>query len=290
MIKSRFYSLLKNMAVPNLGVLLGSVIMAVAMNLFLIPHRLAAGGISGLSVILFHLFGIPAGLSIVLLNLPLFIAAWFILGRGVVARSLLGTFLFSAALELTAPYLPAATKDPLLAALYGGVIMGLGLGMVFRYRGSTGGTALLSLILNRTTGLTAGQGLLGGDLAVIALAVFIFGGEAAMYAVLSLFVSAKVIDLIQEGFSLAKMAFIITVRGEEINCRLLCDLGRGVTRLAGRGGYSGGEKEVLLCVVTRPQVTRLKELVHEQDPTAFVIIGNAGEVHGEGFKKLFSPD
>lgn len=290
MSKHRLYISLKNRAVPILGVLLGSVIMAAAMNLFLLPNRLAAGGISGLSVILFHLFRVPAGLSIALLNLPLFIAAWFILGRGVVARSLLGTFLFSAALELTAPCLPAATRDPLLAALYGGVIMGVGLGLVFRCRGSTGGTALLSLILSRTTGLTAGQGLLGGDLAVITLAVFVFGGEAAMYAILSLFVSAKVIDLLQEGFSLAKAAFIVTIRGEEINRRLLQDLGRGVTRLAGRGGYSGEEKEVLLCVVTRPQLARLKELIYEQDPFAFVIIGNAGEVHGEGFKKLFGPD
>ncbi len=111
-----------------------------------------------------------------------------------------------------------------------------------------------------------------------------------MYAILSLFVSAKVIDLLQEGFSLAKAAFIVTIRGEEINRRLLQDLGRGVTRLAGRGGYSGEEKEVLLCVVTRPQLARLKELIYEQDPFAFVIIGNAGEVHGEGFKKLFGPD
>lgn len=290
MIRHRLYSSLKNRVAPILGVLLGSVIMAAAMNSFLIPHRLAAGGLSGLSVILFHLFRVPAGLSIALLNLPLFIAAWFILGRSVVVRSLLGTFLFSVVLELTAPYLPAATRDPLLAALYGGVIMGLGLGLVFRCHGSTGGTALLSLILNRTTGLTAGQGLLGGDLVVIILAVFVFGGEAAMYAILSLFVSAKVIDLLQEGFSLAKAAFIVTIRGEEINSRLLQDLGRGVTRIAGRGGYSGDEKEILLCVVTRPQVARLKELIYKQDPSAFVIIGNAGEVHGEGFNKLFGPD
>jgi uncharacterized membrane-anchored protein YitT (DUF2179 family) len=286
MIKNRFHGLLKKKFTPSLGVLLGSLIMAAGMNLFLIPHRLAAGGISGLGVIFFHLFRIPAGLTITVLNLPLFIAAWFILGPGAVIRSLLGTFFFPLAIELTAPYLPAATQDPLLAAVYGGMIMGLGLGLVFRCHGSTGGTALLSLILNRTTGLTAGQGLLGGDLAVIGLAVFVFGGEAAMYAALSLFVSTRVIDLLQEGLSPAKAVLIITVRAEEINRRLLRDLGRGVTRLTGRGGYTGEEREVLLCVVTRPQVARLKELIYELDPAAFVIIGNAGEVHGEGFREM----
>ncbi len=286
MSKNRIFSFLINKAAISLGILLGSLIMAAGMNLFLIPHRLAAGGISGLGVIFFHLFGIPAGLTVAALNLPLFIAAWFILGPAVVIRSLLGTFFFSLAIEATAPYLPAATQDPLLAAVYGGVIMGLGLGLVFRCRGSTGGTALFSLILNRITGLTAGQGLLGSDLAVIGLAVFVFGGEAAMYAVLSLFVSTWVVDLVQEGFGTAKAVIIITVKGEEINRRLLHDLDRGVTRLAGRGGYTGEEKEILLCVVTRPQVTQLKELVYEHDPAAFVIIGNAGEVHGEGFREI----
>lgn len=285
MIKNRFYALLKKKVAPFTGVLLGSLIMAAGMNLFLVPHRLAAGGISGLGVVFFHLFHIPAGLTIAVLNVPIFIAAWVILGRDVVMRSLLGTFLFPLAIEVAAPFLPAATQDPLLAALYGGAIMGLGLGLVFHYRGSTGGTALLSLILNRTTGLTAGQGLLGGDLAVIGLAVFVFGGEAAMYAVLSLFISTKVIDLLQEGFSPAKVALIITRRAEEINRRLLQDLGRGVTRFTGRGGYTGEKKEILLCIVTRPQVARLKELIYELDQAAFVIIGNAGEVHGEGFKE-----
>ncbi len=286
MMENRFYGFLKNAIVPFFGVLLGSLIMAVGMNLFLVPHRLAAGGISGLGVIFFHLFDIPAGLTIAVLNIPIFIAAWFILGRDVVLRSIMGTFLFPLAIEVTAPFLPAATQDPLLAALYGGVIMGLGLGLVFHYRGSTGGTALLSLILNRTTGLTMGQGLLGGDLAVIGLAVFVLGGEAAMYAVISLFVSVKIIDLLQEGFSLAKVVLIITSHAEEMNRRLLRGLGRGVTRFSGRGGYTGEEREILLCIVTRPQVARLKELIYELDPSAFVIIGNAGEVHGEGFKEI----
>ncbi|NLY38484.1 MAG: YitT family protein [Firmicutes bacterium] len=270
----------------TLAIVLGTVISAVAVNMFLVPHKLAAGGVSGLGVILYHLFKVPVGLTILAFNIPLFIAAYFLLGRRVVLHSLLGTLLFSAAIELTAPYLRAVTDDILLSAVYGGVIMGIGLGLVFRYRGSTGGTALLSLILNKVTGLSTGQALLGGDLVIILLAVLVFGGEAAMYAVLALAVSSWVIDTVQEGLGMAKAALIITARGEEINGRLLQELGRGVTRLEGQGGYTGEGREVLLCVVTRPQIAQLKSIIFDLDPKAFVIIGNATEVHGEGFKEI----
>jgi uncharacterized membrane-anchored protein YitT (DUF2179 family) len=272
------------------AVIVGSLLMAAGMNLFLIPNRLAAGGFSGFAVILFHLFKIPTGLTIIVLNIPLFVAAWLLLGSDKVGRNLLGSLLFPLAIELTAPYLPVLTWDPLLASVYGGIVMGLGLGLIFRYQGSSGGTALLSLILNRTTGLTVGQALLGSDLVVIGMAVFMLGAEAAMYSALSLFISTKVIDLIQEGINPAKTALIITTRGEEINRGLLAELERGVTRITGRGGYTGEERELLLCVISRPQVARLKALVHELDPTAFVIIGSAGAVHGEGFKTLSHPD
>lgn len=267
------------------AILLGSVILAVAMNMFLIPHQLAAGGISGLAVILYHLFNLPVGLTIIVANVPLFIWAYTQLGPRVVLQSIIGTVFFSAAVELTA-FLPVATNDIILSAVYGGVIMGIGVGLVFRFRGSTGGTTLLSLILNKTTGLSTGQTLLGGDLVVIVLAIFVFGGEAAMYAALALFVSSWVIDVVQEGLGLAKAAMIITSQGEAINNKLLQELGRGVTRLEAQGGYTGEGREVLLCVVTRRQTAHLKSIIHEADPGAFVIIGNATEVHGEGFKEV----
>lgn len=268
------------------GILIGSVIMAVGLNMFMVPNSLAPGGISGLGIILFHLFGLPVGLTIIIANIPLFIAAHIVLGPRVIVQSLLGTFVFSLAVEITAPYLAAATSDLLLAAVYGGVVMGVGVGLVFRFRGSTGGTALLSLILAKTSGISPGQALLWGDLVVLALAIFVFGSEAAMYAALSLFVSSRVIDAVLEGLGLAKAALIITCCGEEINVKLLHELGRGVTRIAGLGGYTGIRREILLCVVTRPQVARLKSIIHEVDAEAFVIIGNATEVHGEGFRKI----
>jgi uncharacterized membrane-anchored protein YitT (DUF2179 family) len=277
---------LKAVLIDFAGILVGSVILAVGMNMFMIPNMLAPGGVSGLAVVLFHIIRAPVGLTIIALNIPLFIAGYLILGPRVVIQSLLGTFLFSLAVEITAPLLPPATGDLLLASVYGGIVMGIGVGLVFRYRGSTGGTGLLSLILAKTSGISPGQAMLVGDLVVLALAIFVFGSEAAMYAALALFVSIKVIDAILEGFGMAKSAIIITCCGAEINKKLLYELGRGVTRLEGQGGYTGVGREVLICVVTRQQTARLKSIIHEVDPAAFVIIGNATEVHGEGFKAM----
>jgi len=268
------------------GILVGAVILAVGMNMFMIPNMLAPGGISGFAVVLYHLFQLPVGLTIILLNIPLFIVGYLVLGPRVVLQSLLGTVLFSIAVEATAPFLPAATDDLLLASVYGGVVMGVGVGLVFRYRGSTGGTGLLSLILAKAKGISPGQAMFWGDIVVLASAVFGFGGEAAMYATLALFVSVKVIDAILEGLGLAKSVIIITDQGEKINKRLLYELGRGVTWLEGHGGYTKETREVLLCVVARQQTAQLKGIIHQVDPDAFVIIGNATEVHGEGFKKM----
>jgi uncharacterized membrane-anchored protein YitT (DUF2179 family) len=258
----------------------------VGMNMFMIPNMLAPGGVSGLAVVLYHLFRLPVGATIILLNIPLFIVGYLVLGPRVVIQSLLGTFLFSIAVEATAPYLPAATDDLLLASVYGGVVMGVGVGLVFRYRGSTGGTGLLSLILAKAKGISPGQAMLWGDLVVLGAAVFVFGSEAAMYAAVALFVSVKVIDGILEGLGLAKSVIIITKSGEAINEKLLYELSRGVTWLEGHGGYTGQSREVLLCVVTRQQIATLKAIVRNIDPDAFVIIGNATEVHGEGFQKM----
>jgi uncharacterized membrane-anchored protein YitT (DUF2179 family) len=273
-------------AIDFMGILIGSVILAVGLNMFMVPNMLAPGGISGLAVVIYYLIKFPVGVTIIVLNIPLFIIGYLVLGPRVVIQSLLGTFLFSLAVEITAPLLPAATDDLLLAAVYGGVVMGVGVGLVFRFRGSTGGTGLLSLILAKVWGISPGQAMFWGDLVVLALAVFVFGTEAAMYATLALFVSIKVIDAILEGIGTAKSAIIITCCGSQINEKLLHELGRGVTRLEGQGGYTGEGREVLLCVVARQQTARLKAIIYEADPGAFVIIGNATEVHGEGFKSM----
>ena len=277
---------IKIFAVDLIGIILGTFIAAAGLNMFMVPNMLVPGGVSGLGVFLYHMICIPVGLTIILLNIPLFIWGYIALGWRIIVQSLLGTILFSLAVDVTAPFLPRATDDLLLAAVYGGVVVGVGVGLVFRFRSSTGGTSLLSLILAKISGISPGQAMFSGDLVVLVLALFIFSSEAAMYSALALFVSVKVIDAIQEGLGMAKQAIIITCCGAEINERLLNELGRGVTRIEGSGGYTGEGREVLLCVVTRQQVSRLQWIIHEVDPNAFVIIGNATEVHGEGFKKM----
>ncbi len=257
--------------------------MAAAYNIFLIPNKLAAGGISGLGVILFHLYRFPVGLTVLIANIPLFVLAWRYLGWKFVANSLAGTVLMPVMLELFV-FIPPMTTDLFLASVFGGIGVGLGLGIVFRFQGSTGGTALIAQLFHHFLGLTTGYGLIGADLAIIVVAGFVFSPEVALFALLSLFVSSKIVDFVQEGFSLSKAALIISdQKKDEITQRILQDLGRGATILDGHGAYSGNEKGIIFCVVSQSQVTRLKNIVREVDPAAFVIVSNVGEVLGEGF-------
>ncbi len=268
-----------------IGIAAGTATMAVAFNAFLIPNKLAAGGISGLGIILFHLYQFPVGLTVLLGNIPLFILGWSYLGWKFVAHSLAGTLLLPLMLELFA-FLPSLTTDLLLASIFGGIGVGFGLGLVFRSRGSTGGTALGAQLINHFWGLSSGQGLIAADLAIIVAAGFIFNAEVAMFALLSIFVSSKVIDFVQEGPGFSKAAIIISDHKKEIATKIMAELGRGVTFLEGRGAYTGAEKGILLCVVSQQQVTYLKKIVREVDPGAFVIVSSVGEVLGEGFRSI----
>lgn len=265
------------------GVLIGTAIVAAAFQLFLVPNQIAAGGISGLGIILFHLLRIPVGLTILLLNLPLFIIAAKIFGGRFIVRGLFGATALSALVELLA-FLPVVTEDLLLASLYGGIVMGIGIAIVFRARGSTGGTVLAAQVLNKLFGFTMGQSLLGVDFLVVALAGLVFNLELAMYALISLFVSSRVIDLVQEGLGNSKAALIISDKTDEIAEKIIKELDRGATVLTGKGAYTGQAREMVLTVVSQSEVPRLKNIVHETDPRAFVIVGSAHEVVGEGFK------
>lgn len=265
------------------AVLLGTTLVAAAFQLFLIPNQIAAGGISGLGVILFHLLGLPVGLTIFFLNLPLFLLAARLFGGSFIARGLFGAVTLSLMVELLV-FLPVVTEDLLLASLYGGALMGVGVALVFRARGSTGGTVLAAQVLNKLFGFTVGQSLLSVDFLVVAFAGIVFSLELAMYALISLFVSSRVIDLVQEGISSSKAALIITSQTEIIADKILQDLNRGATIFSGRGAYTGQGREMVLTVVSQAELSRLKAIVQEVDKRAFVIVGNANEVLGEGFK------
>jgi uncharacterized membrane-anchored protein YitT (DUF2179 family) len=268
------------------GVTLGVVMVALGLDMFLIPNKIAAGGVSGIATILHYLVGAPVGAAILALNIPLFAMGIYRLGLRFGFRSLYGTIILSLAVDLLAPALPVPTNDILLASLFGGALTGLGMGLVFRYRGTTGGTDLAAAVLRTYTGVNIGQLLFLVDGAVVLAAGFAFrSAELAMYALITIFITAWLIDVVQEGISYAKAFLIISDRPDDIAEAILAGLGRGATAWPAQGVYTGARREVLLSVVDRAEVTRLKEIVHGVDPRAFVILADVHEVLGEGFKE-----
>lgn len=269
------------------GIFLGTNMAALALVWFLIPNRIAAGGVSGLAIISYHLWQWPVGLVIFFFNIPLFLACLRFFGPRYGAKSFFGALMLSVAVIYWERLVQPLTMDPLLASLYGGLLGGLGMGIAFRYRGSTGGTDLAARILAYLTPFSVGYGLMLIDGLVILLAGLAFRTpEIMLYAIIALAVTGKTIDLVMEGFNYSKGALIISDHAEIIAGRVLKELGRGVTGLSGRGLYSGRGKEILFCVVGRGETARLKELVRSEDPEAFVVITNVHEVLGEGFSTM----
>jgi uncharacterized membrane-anchored protein YitT (DUF2179 family) len=267
--------------------LTGVLLIASALDLFLVPNRIAAGGVSGIATILFHLFGLPVGASILALNIPLFIWGFLRLGLRIGLRSILGTVLLSVSVDALAPFLPVPTADAFLASLYGGVLAGLGLGLVFRAKGTTGGTDLAAAALRSYVGINIGQLLFFVDGAVVLAAGFAFRSpELAMYALITIFIAAWLVDVVQEGFSYTKAFLIISEKHAEIARVILTELNRGATLWKGTGAFTGADRTMLLAVVSRIEVTRLKEVINRVDPRAFVVLADVHEVLGEGFKEF----
>ncbi|NLG85194.1 MAG: YitT family protein, partial [Firmicutes bacterium] len=268
-------------------ILVGVSLTALGLVWFLIPNRIAAGGVSGLATIAFYLWDLPVGLSMLALNLPLFLACVREFGMRFGLRTLFGTVFLSVMVELWTEVLQVPlTEQPFLAALYGGLLTGVGMGLTFRAQGTTGGTDLGAQLLHRLTGISVGQSLLLLDGLVIALAGLVFHStEAALLAIITVFVSGKAVDAVLVGVDYTKAALIISGEAGAIGRAILTEMGRGVTGLEGRGLYSGLRREVLLCVITRTEEAKLKEIVHRLDPRAFVIFAPVHEVLGEGFKE-----
>lgn len=268
---------------------LGCVIQALAMDLFLIPAQLAAGGVSGLAQIVNAFTGWPIGVMVALMNLPLFVLGWRHLGgRRFMARTVFTVGVYSALVDGLAVYLPRAglTPDPFLNALYGGVLGGLGMGLVFRAQGTTGGTDIVARILGRWRGVPLSQSYLLTDTAIVFFAGLTFGWEHALYAVVALYISGLAAEASAEGVGIVRAATIITAHPQAIADRVLQDMARGVTGWAGTGMYSGQARHVLFVAVSRAEVSQLKAIIHEADPAAFVVIGQAHEALGEGFKPI----
>ncbi|GIN65032.1 YitT family protein [Bacillus sonorensis] len=264
-------------------ILIGSAIVGVSFNMFLLPNRIAAGGVSGISTIL-QTFGFEAAYVQWAFNIPLFIAGVLILGGKFGLKTLVGSVFLPLVVYLTRDISPA-THNALLAAIFGGVGIGTGIGMVFLGRGSTGGTALAAQIIHKFTGLSHGTCLALIDGMIVLSAMFVFTIEQGLYAMLGVYISSKTIDVIQVGLNRSKMAMIITNREEEIRKAVLVKIDRGITKISAVGGYTDDERPILMCVVGQTEFTKLKQLVKHIDESAFVIAMDASEVLGEGFKR-----
>lgn len=270
----------------NLSVLLGSTIMAISLNLFLIPANIAPGGLSGVSIILNHLFRIPVGLSIMILNIPIFLWGF----RHFDAKFIIFSFVGMTALSILTDsfsWLKPVTEDILLSAVYGGILMGFGLGLVFNAGSTTGGTDIAAQILKiHFPAISVGRFILIIDAFIIITAGLIFGKwEVTLYSAVALYLSTYIIDLMAEGIEFAKVAYIISDNPKLISDTISSTLVRGTTALRAFSHYSGTEKTVLMCVVKKQQISQLKKIIKSIDPAAFVILSDTREVLGNGFNK-----
>ncbi|GAB1304843.1 YitT family protein [Bacillus altitudinis] len=264
-------------------ILIGSAIVAVGFNTLLLPNQIAAGGVSGISTIM-QSFGFEAAYVQWGLNIPLFIAGFYLLGGTFGVKTLVGSVFLPLMVFLTRHIAPV-THEALLAAIFGGVVIGIGIGLVFLGNGSTGGTALAAKIINKYTGLTLGTCLAMMDGLIVLAAMTVFGIEEGLYAVIGVFISSKTIDVVQAGFSHSKMAMIITDHEDEVRQAVFDQIDRGVTKISAVGGYTDHDRPILMCVVGQSQFTKLKQVVKAIDASAFVIVMDAKEVLGEGFKR-----
>ena len=267
----------------------GALMQALSLRLFLVPSNLATGGVSGLSQIINHYTGWPIGLMVFVGNLPLFVVGWRYLGGPRFAmRTAFAIVAFSLFTDGLVYFLPARglTSDLFLNMLYGGVGSGIGYGLVYRGQGTSGGSDILARMLNHWRGISISQSYLITDALIIFLAGLSFSWENALYALVMLYVSGIAAEAITEGSNVVRTAVIITNNPAPVIKEVLETMERGMTLLSGTGAYTGQERTILYCVITRSEVAQLKALVHEADPGAFIVIGQAHEVLGEGFRPL----
>lgn len=263
----------------------GCFFYAVSINYFFISNHLAEGGVAGICLILFYLFKLPVGIMYFVINIPLLIMGWKLVGRDFLFKTLYGTSCLSFLITLTETW-KGPSNDIMLGSIYGGVLIGIGLGLIFMVNGSTGGTDVVARILNRYFDIPLGRTMIILDVVILGIAAIFFGKEIVMYTLISMTIVSKAIDYFQDGYTKAKGITIISSKSEEIKERIMNETGRGTTIIKGEGGFTGNEIDLLFCVVSKFEVTKVKTIVKETDSFAFLTISDVSEVLGEGFKAL----
>ncbi|MFD1848726.1 YitT family protein [Oceanobacillus bengalensis] len=263
-------------------IIFGATIVAVTYNMFFLPSKLAAGGISGVSTILFELYGLSPSFVQFVVNIPLFIIGWLTMGKDFTWKTLVGTFCIPFVIFLTKD-IPFVVTNPLLGAIYGGVLLGIGLGIVYKGNGSTGGTAAIAQIVKKFTGISSGYSQFIVDATVVIASIIVFDLELTLFALLAIYISGKAIDFVQLRTATTKLVLIITEEEEKIQTIIHKELDRGLTKVRSIGGYSNQDKTMILCVTQQQEAVQLKKRLEHDAPTSFVIFLNASEIMGRGF-------
>ena len=267
-----------------LVLIIGSLIYSAGLEIFLVPNNIIDGGIVGISIMASYLTGIPFGVYMLVLNLPFLYLGYKQIGKTFAISTIISIIALSIFSEFLEP-VPRITQDYFLAAIFGGIIAGAGVGLVIRQGGSLDGTEITAIILDRKTSFSVGEVVMFFNLFILGAAGFVFGWDKAMYSLVAYFIISKMIDVVLKGLDESYAVMIVSDEYEEIADALMHRLGRGVTYLHGQGAYTGDDKQVLYCVVTRLEVVKLKEIALEKDETAFVTINPVHDIVGGRFKK-----
>ncbi len=281
------FNKIKRLVINGIYVLMGVVLITISVNSFFLRLKIAPGGVSGLATVIHYLSGLSVGTIVFALNIPLFIAGFLAFGKRFSVKTLIATVLLSVLLDATL-WLPQVTDDLLLASIFGGMIMGCGMAFVFKGGATTGGTDILAKVVNKYfPAFNISEQLFVIDGMVVIFAMVVFKDfDIGLYAIIAIWLSAKVIDIVFEGAGFAKAMFIISDNGEEIGHKIMEEVGRGVTGLNGEGLYLKNDKKILLTVVDRIQIPAIKRIAKEIDKRAFIIITDVREALGEGFNKM----
>lgn len=263
---------------------LGAALVAVGLEIFLVPNQIIDGGITGISIMLSHEMGLPLGIFLTVLNIPFLFIGYKQIGKTFAFSTLYAVVGMSIGTTLLIPVEPL-TVDPLLAAVFGGIILGIGVGMVIRSGGSLDGTEIVAILVNKKTPFSVGEFVMFINVFILGSAGFVFGFDHAMYSLIAYYIAFKMIDITIEGIDQSKSVWIISETPEEIGNALTARLGRGVTYMHGEGAFSGDDKKVIFTVITRLEEAKLKSIVDDIDPAAFVAVGNIHDVKGGNFKK-----
>lgn len=266
---------------------IGALIMAIAINLFIVPHHLVSGGVTGLSLILQYLTGIKAGVLILIINIPLFLIGMRKINRKFILTSLYGMLSLSIFLVLTEKYSSYVLVEDLLAScIYGGLFSGLGAGIIFRQSASTGGTDIVAVIMKKRYDISISSIGFVLNAFIVLMGAFTVNYTIAMYTLINMFIFAKVFDVLLQGFDRRKMILIITDESENMAQAIMKELKRGVTYLEGEGAYTKNKKKIVYCIVSQRQMADLKRIINQIDPKAFMSIIDTSEIHGLGFKNI----